>query len=363
MLFIRKYFVTDGILYEMKKLCLECCEEREFKIITEKRTHIIHDTEITYEAEVYICLECGMDIPDNELYTKNLQKANIAYKKKNDLLLAEDFCYIRKDLYQITVRTFAKIIGCSPATISRYEKGAIQTPQHEMTFRLLKDPRIMAQYVAKKKSDLDENEYLQLEERLNFLLEALKIETVLKSTDDDVMFPNFDKSFEPSLISYATLEDYFVIRGYEDSIDEDDTLITNKKLQKLSYYAQSWHLAFTDEPLIPNDFEAWRHGPVINESYHKNKHLGANPLPPVDKSINELDLLPYQVKILDWVWNKYHHFDSQYLERLTHTEEPWVNARKGLAPLDGTNRIIKIEEIHKYFKKIYNALNLMRIGS
>lgn len=34
------------------------------------------------------------------------------------------------------------------------------------------------------------------------------------------------------------------------------------KLQKLCYYAQAWHLAWTGNPIFAEDFQAWSNGPV-----------------------------------------------------------------------------------------------------
>ena len=34
------------------------------------------------------------------------------------------------------------------------------------------------------------------------------------------------------------------------------------KLQKLCYYAQAWSLAWTEQPLFEEDFQAWANGPV-----------------------------------------------------------------------------------------------------
>ncbi len=38
--------------------------------------------------------------------------------------------------------------------------------------------------------------------------------------------------------------------------------MSHLKLQKLLFYAQALHLAYFDEPIIEDDFEAWVHGPV-----------------------------------------------------------------------------------------------------
>ncbi|MBQ7262745.1 MAG: DUF4065 domain-containing protein, partial [Synergistaceae bacterium] len=45
------------------------------------------------------------------------------------------------------------------------------------------------------------------------------------------------------------------------------------KLQKLCYYSQAWHLAWTGRELFPEDFEAWANGPVcpVLSREHKGK--------------------------------------------------------------------------------------------
>lgn len=43
------------------------------------------------------------------------------------------------------------------------------------------------------------------------------------------------------------------------------------KLQKLCYYSQAWHLAWTGNPIFEEDFEAWANGPVCPEFIDINK--------------------------------------------------------------------------------------------
>ena len=46
--------------------------------------------------------------------------------------------------------------------------------------------------------------------------------------------------------------------------------ITPLKLQKLVFYADAWYMALNnDRELIPNQFEAWVHGPVVRELYNR----------------------------------------------------------------------------------------------
>jgi uncharacterized phage-associated protein len=47
------------------------------------------------------------------------------------------------------------------------------------------------------------------------------------------------------------------------------------KLQKLLFFAQSWHLARNHEPLIDEFFCRWQYGPVVASLYHEFKEYGA----------------------------------------------------------------------------------------
>ncbi len=41
------------------------------------------------------------------------------------------------------------------------------------------------------------------------------------------------------------------------------------KLQKLVYYAHAWHLAYFNKPLISEEVQAWKFGPVIPKLFSK----------------------------------------------------------------------------------------------
>ncbi|MBF1076999.1 MAG: DUF4065 domain-containing protein, partial [Prevotellaceae bacterium] len=57
-------------------------------------------------------------------------------------------------------------------------------------------------------------------------------------------------------------------------LERTDT-ITTMKLQKLAFYSQALHLVNNGTPLFPEDFQAWRGGPVAPELYalHRGKFL------------------------------------------------------------------------------------------
>ena len=68
------------------------------------------------------------------------------------------------------------------------------------------------------------------------------------------------------------------------SLSDSEDYITNLKLNKLMYYAQGWSLARLGKPLVQNDIQAWKYGPVIPAIYHDYKNCGNSPITVIDES-------------------------------------------------------------------------------
>lgn len=142
------------------------------------------------------------------------------------------------------------------------------------------------------------------------------------------------------------IAEYFI-----DRANKERKPITNKKLQKLVYYAQAWSLVINREKLFTEKIEAWVHGPAIRSLYVKYKEFGFNPIqrkinPDTIDSIN-----PKTKKILDSVWDVYGKLDSAYLELLTHSEKPWLEAREGLQNYEHSENEISIKTMFDFYSE------------
>ncbi|WP_312373020.1 Panacea domain-containing protein [Lachnoclostridium sp.] len=125
--------------------------------------------------------------------------------------------------------------------------------------------------------------------------------------------------------------------------------MTAKKLQKLCYYAKAWYLALYDEDLIREDFEAWVHGPVCPKLYSKYRGYGYNMIPKISVANN----IPEEfLNFANKVFYTYGDLDGDELEELTHSEDPWINAREGLRPWEGGNEIISKEDMKSYYRQM-----------
>ncbi len=64
----------------------------------------------------------------------------------------------------------------------------------------------------------------------------------------------------------------FIAKAAEGHLPE----LTAMKLQRLMFFAQSWHLRGTGMPLFDDVFQRWGHGPVVPCIFHKLRDFGPN---------------------------------------------------------------------------------------
>jgi uncharacterized phage-associated protein len=140
---------------------------------------------------------------------------------------------------------------------------------------------------------------------------------------------------------------YFIVRAYEEEKDGD---MTNMKLQKLLYYAQSLHLALYDAPLFTEEIQAWRYGPVCPSAYHYYCTYEGNQLPiPSDSSLSSI---PAEIKeLLEEVWAYFGVHGGPVLSDMTHEETPWQEARGDLPREAPSQEPLDIEEMKKLGKR------------
>jgi len=137
--------------------------------------------------------------------------------------------------------------------------------------------------------------------------------------------------------------------------------LTHKKMQKILYYVQAWHLVYFNGDIIFDEKpQAWRHGPVYPSIYVKYRDCGfEHIMPKTDISLDDLELqiskfnlTEKQREYLKDVLNYYGSKNAIELEILSHSESPWLNARKGLAFLDKCNNEISFNDMQTYYSSL-----------
>lgn len=142
-----------------------------------------------------------------------------------------------------------------------------------------------------------------------------------------------------------TVCDHIILRCSELNIPLD--LL---KLQKLLYYCQAWSLAFGRGPLFEGQFQAWIHGPVsrrIYDRFYSKRMYGLIDLSDIRSMGNTLT--DDDMQLISSVLSAYGHMTGDQLEYLTHTEGPWQEARKDVAPNERSEKLISNDTMASYY--------------
>lgn len=126
---------------------------------------------------------------------------------------------------------------------------------------------------------------------------------------------------------------------------------TSMKLHKLLYFCQAWSLVWDEKPLFSEEIEAWANGPVIKDlfAYHRGLYVVTS----ADFPTGNPNLLnDAQKETIDAVLEFYGNKSAQYLINLTHSERPWIDARKGLEPMERGNKVITLDAMANYYSSL-----------
>lgn len=127
--------------------------------------------------------------------------------------------------------------------------------------------------------------------------------------------------------------------------------ISSLMLQKLVYYCKAWSMAWFHTPIFPQEFEAWRRGPVCRELYERHEH---HPVVSPGDIGGKHGLSDSEKHLIDDVLSVYVDEDPEWLSSLTHSEEPWKAARMGIPDDAASSKCIASDLIEQYYSKIAN---------
>lgn len=135
--------------------------------------------------------------------------------------------------------------------------------------------------------------------------------------------------------------------------------LSNLQLQKLVYIAHGYFLAWKDKPLISDEVEAWKYGPVVSSIYQTFKSYKADKIP-----TDEIDNLKLEdgnedaLECIKGVLDMYGTDKAESLIAATHqVDTPWHSAweteggkRQLFAKMDN-------DKIRKHYLRLLNDPN------
>jgi uncharacterized phage-associated protein len=106
--------------------------------------------------------------------------------------------------------------------------------------------------------------------------------------------------------------------------------VTQMKLQKMVFFAHGYHLAKYGTPLINEEFEAWKYGPVVQSIYRSYKLYGSDEIKTTDlitdfaPDFETIELAPSAIDAINYTWKVTKNLSASQLSTWSHKDgSPW----------------------------------------
>ena len=287
-----------------------------------RKTKRLYRNELVEYVEIYY-----LDSSTNEeVYFKNIEKDNQlryinAYKKKIGLLTSDELKSIRKK-YDLSQREYAFALGLGEITVHRYEKGEIQSFGDNQLMNLSKNPEMFLLMLEKSKDSFEIDRYQEIVETLQQYLQLQKHRLIPQEQLNKI-----NGNFVTAELSDVANHLY---NNYQKKV-VDGTKMSLTKLNCMLYFIQGLSAYLFDQVAFNEDFYTSKNGPYLKS------------LIELPDNKDKVYLSEGMYLLCELVIENYGIFEGSYLVRLA-LEEFGYN---------GKEQLIKIENIKKYYIKVY----------
>jgi len=303
-----------------RDFCIECRKETEYLLRKKDIAKTIRDKDYTFGITVAVCAECGEEMSIPGLIDKNIQEIDEQYRSIEGLVSIEDIEKLMK-IYKIGKAPLSLALGFGEVTVPRYLEGQVPSKEYSDIVRAaLASPAYMKRKLANNREKIT------------------------------------DAAFKKAMAAADSIERLFsvsekmlrVIACVFEKLEE----VTPLMLQKLLYFIQGIYSALYGRPVFPEDCRAWIHGPVYPEVYNLFRDFKYNPIDDARFALLEgtADALTADERhVVDLVVNTFGMYGGKVLEKITHNEAPWKEAREGYGDSIPSSELLSKERIMKYY--------------
>ena len=303
-----------------RDFCIECRKETEYVLQKKDIEKTIRNKDYTFGITVAICAECGEEVSVPGLIDKNVQEIDEQYRAAEGIVSIDDIEKLMK-IYKIGKAPLSLALGFGEVTISRYLEGQIPSKEYsDVVKTALTSPAYMKQKLIENRDKLTDTAYKK---------------TMTAADSIERLFSVSHKMLRVIAYVFKKLEE-----------------VTPLMLQKLLYFIQGVYLALYGKPIFVEDCRAWIHGPVYPEVYDLFRDFKYNPIDDARFALlegTEDALTDDEKKVIDLVVNTFGMYGGKVLEKITHNETPWIEARKGYGESIPSSELLSKDRIMKYY--------------
>lgn len=314
------------------RYCEHCDDENHTHVEVREETLNVRGVSIQTNSEVRICKVCNQPVFDEYLDGLNIEKAFEIYREEHQLMSKEDIVEIRKK-YGLSQRGLAILLGWGPATVARYETGAIPSNSHHMVLLNLRDNLDFVHKVfSENKDKLAKLDYqrmkLKLDDQNKLSSERDTIALLAKKMNEveDLIYQgyaDFDFNKLVEMVIYLTTQ---------------PGKVSKTKLMKLLFYSDFRNFSETGLSMSGMTYRHLPFGPVPDHHYLildvlcELGHIRLEPfenfegeylVPEIESDISIFD--EDEIIVLESVINDFRNMNAYQISEYSHREKAYTN--------------------------------------
>lgn len=236
-------------------VCETCGPVSDTRVVRREESYPVNGEETSVSARVRVCRQCGQDMFDRNLDSKNLQVAFDLYRQRHNIISPTELRAMR-ERYGLSQRSLGALLGWGEITIHRYEQGSLPDDAHNQVLRFIEDPFNM-RYVADVYSQrIRESAHRKLTDRLSALLNQHSADKVVQVLTQSAVPKKIDiftgfRKFKPEALMEMII--FFASKSAG---------VMKTKLNKLLWYSDFIHYRHHSLSISGATYVHLQYGPV-----------------------------------------------------------------------------------------------------
>jgi putative zinc finger/helix-turn-helix YgiT family protein len=309
----------------IQSVCPHCEAKRDIRIVRERETVKIRGEDIDYEAEYSVCLSCGKDFASSVQMEYCLAASRAVYRQRHGIIGPEELVALRKR-YDVSQKSFAKILDIGDLTINSYEQGVLPSGAHNSLLRLAEEPSNFRRLYETNKASLSDRQRAKIERALAAMDPALPMQ--VKEAP-----PHYGPAIQASaerltavmqlLLAYAGTE------LYKMAVLKLLFYVDFSYYRRAGHSVTGWRYARLPFGPVPDDYKE-----ILCEGEEKgffdlnmdDDEIGELVSLPQQFDIEsvEADFTPSELEVIELVAKKLGCLSASRLKELSHEEKGWL---------------------------------------
>lgn len=310
--------------------CPACNKAVEFSTVRRMKVTEYEGRRYRYLLRVAVCAHCGNDAT----FQPYQEEAGIAFneclRKGAGLVSLEDILEVPKR-YDIGKRPLSRVLGLGEHTYTQLMEGQAPSPKHSELIRLvLEDP--------------------------------CYYRSLLESHRDSISASAYKRSLSATktYMSRTNRDDYRIYEIGRTFVQLAHGDITAMAIQKLTYYYQGFSKTILGSRAFRQMPRAWAAGPVYGRLWHEYRDDPRGYFSYEKNEEHSSPFTPAEDELIYTIYRSFGCYSGSTLSSMTHSEAPWIEARRRAGAQAGERcaEAIAERDLDSYFEQVAHAYNI-----